>query len=138
MTSSHHPLLVLDASALVELVQGHPELMGLVDRAYYGDVILAVPALAVLEAQVAARVAPNLWDHIFGLPGVRDLDLSVRIAAPIGDLAAPRLERNPLHTSLMGEQMAAQIAYEAIQMRAPIVTRIPSLYRGYAVALVEL
>ncbi|GIE88958.1 hypothetical protein SAMN06264365_114145 [Actinoplanes regularis] len=50
----------------------------------------------------------------------------------------PRLERNPLYTTLMAEQMAAQVAHEAIQMNAVVVTRIPAIYRGYAVTLMEL
>jgi hypothetical protein len=114
MSSPDHPLLVLDASALVELMQGHLDLMSLVDRAYYGEAILAVPSLAVLEAQAASRTIPRLWDHLLRLPGMHDLELSMRNAAFVGDLAGPRLEQNPLHTSLMGEQMAAQVAYEAI------------------------
>ncbi|BCY10118.1 hypothetical protein [Actinoplanes sp. L3-i22] len=129
---------VLDASALVELTQGHPEVMKLIDRAHFGQTTVVVPALAVLEAQAAVQMNLALWDHVLGLPGLRDLDLSPRTAAYVGDLAAPRLERNPLHTPLMAEQMAAQVAYEAIQMNAVVTTRIPGIYRGYAVSLMEL
>ncbi|GAA4608451.1 hypothetical protein BJY16_006849 [Actinoplanes octamycinicus] len=127
--------LVLDASALVELMQGHPTLTELLDRGYEGDVIMAVPPLAVLEAQVAIQTDPALWDHVLRFPGLQELDLSARCAALIGDLAAPRLERNPLHTTLMAEQMAAEVVYEAIRMRAAVLTRFPNLYRGYAVTV---
>ncbi|GAA2714356.1 hypothetical protein [Actinoplanes palleronii] len=134
----HHSLRVLDASALVELMQGHPKMMQLVGQAHVGARTVVVPALAALEAQVAVRAKVSIWDHLLKLPGLRDLDLPARTAIQVGDIAGPRLQRYPLHTELMAEQMVAQIVHEASQMNAVVVTRIPTLYRGYPIVLMEL
>jgi hypothetical protein len=138
VTPPSHPVRVLDASALVELMQGHPTMMQMAGDAAVGDVTAVVPALAVLEAQAAIRSAPALWEHLLGRHGLRDLELSTRTATYVGDLAGPRLERDPLHTPMVAEQMAAQVVYEAIQMNAVVTTRIPGIYRGYAVSLMAL
>ncbi|KUL25429.1 hypothetical protein ADL15_40750 [Actinoplanes awajinensis subsp. mycoplanecinus] len=113
-------------------------LMRLVNLAQYGAATLVVPALAVLEAQVAISANPTVWDHVLTFPGVRDMSLTAHAAVAVGDLAGPRLRRYPLHTELMAEQMTAQVVHEAVQMTAIVATRIPTLYRDYPVVLMEL
>ncbi|MEU4155447.1 hypothetical protein [Actinoplanes sp. NPDC026670] len=134
MTALSRPR-VLDASALVEVFSGHPEMMALLDTAAAGDVLLIVPTLAIAEAQTALDVTSSLWDHILGFPGIRTLDLSQHVAVEVGRLAGPRMRNHPVHTALIGPLMAAQVLYEATTMNAAIVTSIPEAYGGHDVAI---
>ncbi|WP_052720488.1 hypothetical protein [Actinoplanes rectilineatus] len=84
MSNTDSPTRVLDASALVELFADHPRLMQLLDLAADGRVVVAVPALAVAEAQVVLAATPATWDYILTCHGVTELPLSVHTAvAPV-------------------------------------------------------
>jgi hypothetical protein len=129
---------VLDASALVEVFSGHPEMMALLNTAAAGEVLLVVPTLAIAEAQAVLGVALSLWDHILAFPGIRTLDLSQHVAVEVGRLAAPRVQNHPVHTALIGPLMIAQVLYEAATMSAVIVTRLPEAYGGHDVAIYDI
>lgn len=127
---TYHRPRVLDASALVELVGGHPEMMRLLDDADAGLLNVAVPTLAIVEAQVVLRLPDAAWDHVLAYRGVTDLPLSAHAAVDTGDLARPRLEHHPMHEALTGPLMAAQVVHEAREMSGVIYTRLPQLYGG--------
>ncbi|XVU21008.1 hypothetical protein ACQPZJ_27485 [Actinoplanes sp. CA-054009] len=52
---------ILDASALVEMFAGHPVLMKFLEDAQAGQEALAMPALAVAEAQAALQFSEKMW-----------------------------------------------------------------------------
>lgn len=126
---------ILDASALVELVQGHPEMMRLLDDADAGHLNLAVPTLAIAEAQVVLAITASAWDHIMEYRGVTELPLSTHAAVDAGDLARPRLEHHPVQKALIGPLMVGQVIREATTMGAVIYTRVPEAYGGHDVAI---
>ncbi|MEU8244239.1 hypothetical protein AB0C07_38795 [Actinoplanes missouriensis] len=132
------PPRILDASALVELFAGHPELMQMLDDADAGLVLMAFPATAVLEAQAALRAEYRMWQHFFRFPGVHVLDLTAHGALDAGDIAAARLMHHPMQPVLTGPQMVGQVVTEAVGMNATVVTRIPELYGGHDVAVVAI
>ena len=129
---------ILDASALVELFAGHPDLMGLLDDAEAGQVVVLVPTLAIAEAQVVLDAAPRLWDHILGLRGLRSMELTESGAVEVGRLAATRLRHHRVHEPLTGALMVAHVLHEAFSMSGLIVTRVPQVYRGHDVTLMAL
>ncbi|MDI6105107.1 hypothetical protein QLQ12_41635 [Actinoplanes sp. NEAU-A12] len=126
---------ILDASALVELFSGHSTLMRLLDLANGGHALLAVPTLAIAEAQAVLDAPPSHWNRILALPGIRAMDLAQHIAVEIGGIAAPRLQNHPVHTALIGPLMTAQVLYEAKTMNAAIITSVPEAYGGHEVAI---
>ncbi|SNY72863.1 hypothetical protein [Paractinoplanes atraurantiacus] len=138
MTAGRHSPRILDASALVELMHGHPTMMRLVSDADAGQAPLVVTALAALEAQAAIQVEPALWEHILGLRGLIDMALSPRTAVDVAALAGPLLEGHPRHLPLYGAQMVAEVVHAAQQSTGVVVTRGPEAYRGFPVPVTEL
>jgi hypothetical protein len=129
---------VLDASALVELTQGHPKPMRLLDDAHAGSINVLLPAVAVAEAQAALRLPANLWDHIFRLSGVVVLDLTGRNAVEVGALASSRLVHHPTQPVLTGPLMVGHVLREAIETNAVVITRVPELYGGHDVSVTAI
>ncbi|KUL28827.1 hypothetical protein [Actinoplanes awajinensis] len=128
--------LILDASALVELFQGHPVLMRIMEGAGFGDFTMAVPTNAVLEAQVVLRATPSIWNQVLSPHRtIVELPLDLQAAIEAGDLARPRLEHHPMHRVLIGPPMVAQVLREALGMNGMIVTAIPEAYGGHDVAI---
>lgn len=126
------PPRILDASALVELFQGHPEMMNMLGQAEQREFGVAVPAGAVLEAQVVLKASTSVWDHM--LAGrVWEVALRGHASVEAGDLARPRLENFPMHRVLTGPPMVAQVLREAKAMGGTIVTTIPENYGGHSV-----
>ncbi|GAA2692173.1 hypothetical protein [Actinoplanes palleronii] len=127
---------ILDASALVELFQGHPVLMRILEDADFGDFTMAVPTNAVLEAQVVLRATPSMWNHVLSpRRTIVELPLDIQATIEAGNLARPRLEHHPMHRVLIGPPMVAQVLREALTMIGAIVTAIPEAYGGHDVAI---
>ncbi|MBB2946820.1 putative nucleic acid-binding protein [Actinoplanes lutulentus] len=132
--TDHQPR-VLDASALVELFQGHPRLLELLGGAADGDFSIAVPAVAVAEAQAVLAVTGSAWSAILGRTGVTELPLSADAAVDVGDIARPRLLHHPVHSALIGPIMVGQVIWETKQMGAVVVTRVPEAYGGHDISV---
>ncbi|BAL87695.1 hypothetical protein AMIS_24750 [Actinoplanes missouriensis 431] len=132
------PPRILDASAVVELAGGHPELMLLLQRAAAEHVMLAMPALAVAEANAVLRLEENVWYHLFASTNLHEQSLSWSGAVAAGAIAAPRLEHHPMQPALIGPIMVGQVVNEAISMNGVIVTRIPEAYGAYHVSVLAL
>ena len=126
---------VLDASALVELFHGHPKMMRLLDDAGAGHFNLAIPTVAIAEAQAVLAVSASVWDHVMTYPGVTELPLCTHAAIDTGNLARPRLEHHPVHKSLIGPLMVGQVVREAVTMNGIVYTRVPEAYGGQDVAV---
>lgn len=125
---------VLDASALVELFQGHPDLMRILTNADAGQFTVSAPASAILEAQVVLKATTAMWDHVLG-SRVCELPLQGHASIEAGDFARPRLENYPLHKVLTGPPMVGHVLREARVMTGAIVTAIPVNYGGHDVPL---
>ncbi|MGK5677477.1 hypothetical protein [Actinoplanes sp. URMC 104] len=130
-----HALRVLDASALVELFNGHRTLMRLMEDADSGGISLVVPTLAIAEAQAVMNARPAQWDFILAFRGIRTLPLSEHDAIAVGTAAAPALRAAPAArpVALIGPLMLAQVAHEARELGAVVVTGFPSVYAGFDV-----
>ncbi|MEV4351166.1 hypothetical protein AB0J83_42455 [Actinoplanes sp. NPDC049596] len=126
---------IFDASALVELCAGHPEVMDILFKARAGKLTLSLPALAVAEAQAALRFSDHVWQHIFGFSGLTEQPLTWNGALAAGVIAAPRLEHYPMQPALIGPIMVGQVVHEAREMKAIVVTRVPEAYGAYNVTL---
>ncbi|WP_308120962.1 hypothetical protein [Paractinoplanes bogorensis] len=126
---------MLDASAVVELLQGHPMMMTMLADALAGWINMLLPASAIAEAQAAVRLPASTWDHILRLHGTVVLDLTGRNALEVGIFASPRLEHHPVQPLLTGPLMAGHVLQEAVETKAVIFTRIPELYGGHDVAV---
>lgn len=129
---------VVDASALVELPQGHPEPMRLLAIAHAGGFSVLLPATAVAEAQAALKLPAALWDHIFKRPGVVVLSLTGYNAVAVGVLASPRLEHHPMQPVLTGPLMVGHVLREAVETNAVVFTRIPELYGGHDIPVTAI
>ncbi|GLW30624.1 hypothetical protein [Actinoplanes regularis] len=134
---SLEPPRILDASALVQLFHGHPDLMKILKDSDLGQFSVAAPAGAVLEAQVVLKATTSMWDH-FLAHRVFELPLSGHASVEAGDLARSRLENHPVHRVLTGPPMVGQVLREAFAMNGAIVTAIPENYGGHNVVLAIL
>ncbi|WP_430786935.1 hypothetical protein [Actinoplanes sp. G11-F43] len=132
------PPRILDASAVVALFAGHPDVMMMLQEAEAGRMTLTLPSMAVAEAQAVLRAAPSMWHHIFAYPGIHEQPLTWNGAIDAGLIAAPRLEHHPMQPALIGPIMVGQIVDEATAMNAVVVTTLPEAYGAYNVALLVL
>ncbi len=128
---------ILDASALVELFQGHPRVMTILQQADLGKFTISTPASAVLEAQVVLKATTSVWDHVLG-GRVCELPLQGHASVEAGNFARPRLENYPMHRVLTGPPMVGHVLHEAREMNGAIVTGVPFNYGGHSVPLVVL
>ncbi|KUL28830.1 hypothetical protein [Actinoplanes awajinensis] len=131
---SRHPR-ILDASALVELFQGHPQMMRMLSDGEAGDFNLAVPTNAVLEAQAVLKATVSMWEHMLFRRSVIEVPLGIHAAIEAGNLARPRLEHHPMHRVLIGPPMVGHVLREALVMEGAIVTTVPEAYGGHDVPL---
>ena len=131
VTDSASPPRIFDASAIVELFHGHPALMHLLDLAAAGQVMIVLPANAILEAAAVMNVNAGLWDHFLRFDGINDLPLSTHAAIAAGEYARPRITNPLAHRELTSPLQIANVLQEAYAMRAIIVTAIPQLYSGH-------
>jgi hypothetical protein len=116
-----NPPRILDASALVRLFDGHPQLLRMLDDAEAGRVFLLLPTAAIAQAQRALRAESRLWDPFLLFAGVRALELTEHTAIEAGLLEGPIA--------------VTQGVYEARMMNAAVVTAMPQAYTGHPVAL---
>ncbi|GLY02905.1 MULTISPECIES: hypothetical protein [Actinoplanes] len=128
--SLHRPR-VLDASAVVELLQGHPDLMFDLDRAAEGKLRLVIPMMAQFDAQVTLALSTAVWDRFAAWRGVTipapDLHRSTRSA----DIARERLELGLPYRDLTSPQMIGHVVHEATVLDGIVVTRYPPIYLGH-------
>ncbi|AEV86857.1 hypothetical protein ACWT_5839 [Actinoplanes sp. SE50] len=128
-----HSPRVLDASALIAMFGGHPDLMEMLDDAERGNVFLLLPTVAVAEAEAALNVGLALWTPFLMSRGVTTLDLTMHTAVEAARLADPQLPG-----AVAGPLMAGQVAFEAQALNAVVVTQMPSMYAGYEVAIMPV
>jgi hypothetical protein len=117
----------------VELFHGHPALMHLLDMAAAGQVMIVLPANAILEAAAVMNVDAPLWDHFLRFEGINDLPLATHAAIAAGEYARPRVTNPTAHRALTSPLQVANVLQEAYAMRAIIVTAIP--YRTSKMAM---
>jgi hypothetical protein len=129
---------VLDASALVQMFQGHSLLMLLLDDAEQKNVNVLVPTLAIAEAEAVMGAEMRLWERFLALPGLRAMELTEHTAIETGLLAAGPLRAGGERHLLGGALMVAQVVWEAQAMSAPIITQYAGLYTGHDVAVMPL
>ncbi|MEU4695127.1 hypothetical protein [Actinoplanes sp. NPDC023714] len=125
---------VLDASALVELCQGNPDLLGRLDD-IEGEYVFAVPTVAIAEAQAVMALTSTSWEVVIGRPQVSELPLSALAAVDAGDIARARLLHHPVHTALIGPLMVGHVIREAKVMGGVVMTRVPEAYGAYDVSI---
>jgi hypothetical protein len=125
-----HSPRILDASALIALFNGHPDLLRLLRDAGDGGAFLLLPTVAVAEAESALHAGASLWTPFLMFHGVSSLDLTVHTAIEAAAVAA-------LETpgAIAGPLMAGQVVYEARALNAVVVTQVPQFYDGFDVAL---
>ena len=131
MTEAVSPTRIFDASAIVELFHGHPALMHLLDLAAAGQVMVVLPANAILEAAAVMNVDPALWDHFLRFDGINDLPMAAHGAIAAGEYARPLVTNPAAHRPLTSPLQIANVLQEAYTMRAIIVTAFPEGYRGH-------
>lgn len=124
---------ILDASALIALFGGHPDLMEMLNDAEIGRVFLLMPTAAVAEAESALRAGASLWAPFMMFRGVSTLDLSLHTAVEAADLADPRTPG-----AIAGPLMVGQVIYEAHALNAVVVTQLPHLYAGHDITLMTI
>jgi hypothetical protein len=129
---------VLDASALVQMFQGHPLLMQLLDDAEQSNVVILVPTLAIAEAEAVMGAGMRMWEHFLALRGLRAMELTEHTAIETGRLASDGLRVGGDQPLLGGQLMTAQVVWEAQTMTAPIITQYPALYARRDVAVMPL
>lgn len=117
----HRPPRILDASAIVALFNGHPELDRLLDLAEKGWVNLLLPTTAIADAEAVVQHGTQGWEPILLTGGVRSLPLAEHTAIEIG--------------SWPGELAVRHAVHEADALRAAVVTTEPGLYNGLQVPL---
>ncbi|GAA4977644.1 hypothetical protein [Actinoplanes utahensis] len=136
--TGYGPPRVLDASALVELFQGHPLLMQLLELAAAGKVVIAFPDVAIEEAAAVLDIEPALWDHFLRFPGVTVLSMGAHGAIAAGRYARPRVTNPIVHRELANPLQIGHVVQEAIHMSAIVVTAIPEAYAGHDLVVHEL
>ncbi|MEV6305309.1 hypothetical protein AB0M02_38255 [Actinoplanes sp. NPDC051861] len=132
---SEHQPRVLDASALIALFHGHPDLWQYLVEADKGGTNIAIPTNAVLEAQVILRCSQSAWNSMLNFDGVFELPLSLHAAREAGDLARPRMEFELPHRVLTGPPMVGHVLREALVTTGVIITSVPEAYFGHEVAI---
>jgi hypothetical protein len=130
----HRPR-VLDSTALLSLLDGHPALMQLMDDAAAGDVFLIVPTLAIGQVQLVMAPPLGMWEHVLNYRGLRSMPLAEPVAIEAARLAHPLLEELDHWGQLLGPMTIAHTAYEASVMDGVVVTSVPAAYAGFNVAL---
>ncbi|GIF08267.1 hypothetical protein [Actinoplanes siamensis] len=128
---------ILDASALVELFNGHPAVMNMLADAEVDRFSVVAPAAAVLEAQVVLKATPAMWEYMLDRRVV-ELPLHGEASVEAGNYARPRLEHHPMCRLLTGPPMVGHVLREAKEMGGAIVTVIPENYGGHDVAVTVL
>jgi hypothetical protein len=121
-----YPPRILDAAALVSLIDGTLDVLSMLDDAYARRVFLLMPAVALAEAEAAVRVGSRMWEPFLRFPGTRTLELTEHTAIESGRL----MDLLPL--------MIAQVIYEARAMGAVVVTQTPEAYDGLNVAVMAV
>ena len=117
----HRPPRILDASALVALFAGHPEVSHLLDLAEQGWVNLLLPTTAIADAEHELGAGPHGWEPILLTGGVRSLPLAEHTAIEIGPWPGALSVRHAVH--------------EADALRSAVVTTRPEDYKGQTVPL---
>lgn len=112
---------VLDHTALVALMCGHPAVNDLLDQAERGLWNLVVPAACVADAEQQVRVGHASWDVVLSTAGVVGLELSMSASVDCGQWP--------------GSLASRHAAFEAVALRAVVVTQDPDLYAGMLVPL---
>ena len=105
--------------------------MHLLDLAAAGQVMVVLPANAILEASAVMNIDAALWDHFLRFDGINDLPLAAHAAIAAGEYARPRVTSPTAHRALTSPLQVANVLHEAYTMRAIIVTAIPEAYRGH-------
>jgi hypothetical protein len=117
---------ILDAAALVSLVDGNLRVLSMLDDAYVGRAFVLMPAVAIAEAEAGIQVGGRMWEPFFRISGTETLELTGNSALE----AARLMDSLPL--------MLAQVVHEAQTMEALVVTHTPEAYDGYDVELMPV
>jgi len=117
----HRPPRILDASAIVALFNGHPELSRLLDLAGQGSMSILLPTTAIADAEAVIHHGTGGWEPILLSSGVGSLPLAEHAAIEIG--------------CWPGELAVRHAVHEADALRAAVVTTEPGLYKGLPVPL---
>lgn len=107
-------VLVFDATAIVALLDSHPTILDMVERADKGWLSILVPACAVGEAVTEASASPTALDVLAFIGGVIPLDLTVQTAASFAGIP--------------GDLATQQVIHTASTYFGDVVTNAPDLY----------
>lgn len=107
-------MFVLDATALVAVIDGSQPAYRIWERADNEELTIAIPALAILDAGEQRQVDRGAWDAILWSPTVEVLPLGQTGAVEIG------VWRGVLH--------ARHALWEAERLGWPVLTADPGLY----------
>jgi hypothetical protein len=119
-----NPLHILDATALIGLVEGHDLLMRMHRRAELGQLLLGVPETAIHDAEAMVRHGENAWTAMLDGDGIVCLGLTLT--------AALKIAKWP------GDLSVKHCVYEARVTRGIVVTCKPILYADYRVPLLAV
>ncbi len=111
---------ILDTSALVLLMRGHPVLYDLLEQADSRQTAIGIPTVALAAAEAALSVGSG-WQPILLTANVRTVPLDETAAIEIG--------------SWPGELAVRQVVREARLIDATVVTGDPGAYRDLYVPL---
>lgn len=115
--------LILDASALIALFDAHDTVYRLWGRADRGELLLIVPAGAIVEANETLQTTESAWSVLLYPRDVIPTALSTSVAIEIATWAGTVGRRH--------------VTYEALAVAGIVVTRNPDDY-GDAVATLPI
>lgn len=107
-------MFVLDASAIVALFNAYEPVLDLWFRADSGEIVLAFPAVAMMEAGELAGIGSTAWDPVLWAPSLRVL--------PLGETAAKHLG------AWIGSFATRHAVWESEATGWPVLTREPHRY----------
>ena len=111
-------MFVLDASAMVALFDSYDPLLELWFRADRGELCLAFPAMAMVEAGERADIGRTAWDPLLWSASMKVL--------PLGEVAAKELG------AWSGSLATRQAVWESEGTGWPVLTRDPRQYAADA------
>jgi predicted nucleic acid-binding protein len=115
---------VLDASAIIALYQAHPPVFHLLTQAHDGELTIAVPAVALAEANITIRASNNDWEAVLLTGGFTVLPLAQHVAIEISELT--------------GDLATRHVVHEARSIQGLVVTCEPELYAGNNVPVIPV